>query len=231
MGFGLSQENGNSKLVLSTDGILLGYLGKATYISTTQTNGETNGYSTYTFSHAGSIVPVLKLVTGLNTVTLSMSQAGSTWTITVYHGGTPVDAQGFQTQYQADVYVWGVPLSVSGFGMALYSSSGVLVGDISKRPLFVRQRINWNNTTVSETIAGGIVTPAVLGSPVDWQRIRTGSGPWTFHFDSGAWGRSATEIRRDWVQREYQPNEDTGNPTSTQRRAARGIIVDVNGLS
>lgn len=231
MAYGISVENASAKLVLSSDGLVLGYLGKATHSSTTAPTATANGYSTYTFSHAGKIVPAIKLVTNYNSLLLSMSQAGSTWTITLYHG-TGTDANGFQPQSTADVYVWGLPVSVSGYGMAMYDAGGNLTADLSKRPLSILQKIDWGTTTVTESIAGGITTPAVIGMLHDWQRIRSGSGPtWNFNYDSGAWGRSSTDVRRDWIQRRQALGEDTGDPTSTQRRAVRGIVVDVNGLT
>jgi hypothetical protein len=233
MSHGLFIENDSGKLVFSSEGMLFGYLGKAVLSSTTAPTTEASGFSTLTFEHNAPIIAAVKLTTNHFSILLSMTRSGSTWTIVVHHGNAlSTNAQGFQNQVTPDVYVWGLPVSVSGYGVALYSAAGVLTADLSRRPLTIAQKLDWSNVTVTEAIGGGIVTPAIVGPLHDWQRIRSGAGPtYDFNYDSGMWGRTATDIERAWVQRAQQLGEDTGDPTITARRAARGIVVDVNGLT
>lgn len=229
----MSIENPGASLVFSSDGLMPGYLGKATYQSTTAPDGTFHGYSTYTFSYSGSIVPVLKLVSGRNTAFRGMSYSAGVWTITVYHGGTPVDANGFETQYVADVYVWGVPVSVSGFGLSIYDASGNLAGDLTKRPLIIGQKINWSNATFSEAVSASIVTPGIIGCTNDWKREVLGSGPtWEVNFLSGVWTLSTGTLNRNFARIQHYPTEDTNQGgTSIVWQPCRALLVDVNGLT
>lgn len=232
MAYGLSIENPSGKLVLSSDGIIPGYLGKATLSSVTQNDTTNAGFSTYTFSHAGPIIPVVKLQSTRQTFLQSYTQSGSTWTIIVYNGGSPSIDNGFDTQYSTDVYVWGLPVSVSGYGGAIYDGSGNLKGDLLKRPLDIKARIDWDSSTVSGSISG-ITTPGIIGSLSDWQRAVTGSGTFVVRINAASWNYSSGTLSRStFSQMIYEPAEDSNyGGSSTVRRAVVASLVDVNGLT
>lgn len=232
MTYGISIVNGNNRLVLSSDGIVPGYIGKASLVSTVQHGLEDHGYSTYTINHAGPIIPVIQLVENRTVFLRSMSQAGSTWTLTVYCGGSGAfSTNGFETQFAADIFVWGIPTSVSGYGAAIYNAAGDLVGDLLQRPLIPRQKISWDSTTVSEAISGGITTPGILGTLQDFQRVVSGGGPtWTWSFACGGWTMSSGTLTRVLPQT-HRFVEDASNSSSTVRRACRAILIDVAGLT
>jgi len=234
--YGISINNNNGKLVFSSDGLTLGYLGLATHVSTTQPDTTAGfgvaGYSTYTFTHSGGIMPVIRLESNRLSYLRSMSQSGSTWTITVYHGSTPTIDSWFDTQYQASVYVWGVPVSVSGYGLAIRDASGNLTGDLSKRPLEFKQKISWSDTTVSEAISGTITTPAIVGGLYDYQRIVTGSGVYQINYKAGTWsGAAGANLTRNWSTLERAQEDSPMGGSTTNRRAATAFLVDVNGLT
>lgn len=242
MSFGLSIENANNKLVLSTDALLPCYLGRATHVSTqqpTQVGGgpgpplEQYGFSTYTITHVGdTLIPFIRFQGNRSVQLLSMSKSGSTWTLRVYCGDTPVSSEGFETQYVAEVYCWGVPQTVSGFGLALYNPAQQLVADLTRRPLIIKQKIDLSSITNSVSLAAGITTPAIAGRLHDRRRNVSG-GPvfWTVGLDMGAWRlNSGTTISRNLVRAMHLTNETTQGTAVTTQRAVKAFVVDVAGL-
>lgn len=233
MSYGLLIENPSGQLVVSSDGLFPGYLGKATLVSTVQDDGATSGYSTFTFSHAAQIIPVLKLVDQRSTFLQNLSFASGVWTILVHHAGSPSGTEGFKTQYAPEVFVWGVPAAVSGWGMAIYDATGNPTGDLTKKPLIVAQQINWTSTDGPEALAAGITTPGIIGQMADWRRQSFPVGAtWNVGYDSGAWFLNGTDIARSFSRIQWWPTEDTDlGGTALLQQAATALIVDVAGLT
>lgn len=239
MAYGLQVENENGKLVLSDGGLLPGYIGRATLLSVQQAapafgapgyNGLT-GMSLHQIVSAGPIIPAIRLEVGRHSSILSMSRSGSLWTIAAYHGGTPIDGQGFEYQYAPEVHVWAIPTSVSGYGMALYNPSGALAGDLSKRPLDYKQKVRLTSVQPTVALDPTIVTPAIIGDLHDWRRQRSGSGPfYTYDYDTTAWTLTAgPELLRAYVRSRHMENEDSIGASVTLFRDVRALLVDVNG--
>jgi hypothetical protein len=183
MAFGLQIVNPSGELVLSSDAYLPVYLGRATLVSTTQptsSGGSTGigsgGISTFTFSYSGQIIPVLQLPPGALGGIYKCSQAGSTWTILAsFTDGAQISDAGlasFSMYLQAPptVFVFGFVNSLGGsFGAAIYNAAGQLTGDLTRRPLIVRQHASLAAGATSFSLVGGIVSPGIIGRLTDYQ--------------------------------------------------------------
>lgn len=181
MTFGLKIVNPSGEVVLSSDTYFPVYLGRATLVSTTQptavgsssTGTGTGGSSTLTFTYAGQIVPVLGLPAGRNGMILGCSRSGSTWTIRVSHSDgasiTDITSPAFQMLVQSTptVYVFGFPTSIGGtFGGAIWDAAGNLIGDLTRQPLFVRQRLLLASGASTATVLP-LTSPGIVGRSTD----------------------------------------------------------------
>ena len=183
MAFGIKITNPSGELVLSSDTYFPVYLGRATFVSTTQPSGVgsastgtgTGGHSTLTFSYAGQIVPVLVLPSGFRGAIYACTQVGSTWTISASYtdGSTVTDltspAASMYIQSAPTVFVFGFPLSLGGaYGMAIYNAAGALVGDLTRQPLVIRQRV-FIPAAVNTASVPALTLPGIVGRATDTQ--------------------------------------------------------------
>lgn len=183
MSYGLTCFNASGQLTLSSDGYLFGYIGKATLVSITAAGTDTSGsdqsYATYTITWGAPIICGVALE-GLSTSSGScvdwFTNSGSTWTIHVRHTNRATNSLGFLGQLStADVHVWGLPVSVSGFGGALYDGSGNLTGDLTRRPLTFDRAIAMDASTTSVAMTG-YTQPVVVGASNMQKTTTTPSG-------------------------------------------------------
>ena len=232
MAFGLSTSNNSNELTLSSDGLLFGYIGRATFQSLvaneTTTADAFSGYSIYTITWPTDIVVAIGLDVGAGRVAFrSQTQSGSTWTITVYRTGNTLDGLGFYDQAAANVYVWGLPTTVSGFGMAIYNAAGVLTGDLTRRPLVAAARIAMPSTVTSIPMPA-VSVPAMIGDAgrSQNQSVRPGASFWINRRRHGAWQWDTSpvppQLVRTTFQREYS-QEDGGIPVTN-------VVIDTNAL-
>jgi len=236
MAYGLQIVNPSGELVLSSETYFPVYLGKATLsgsvVAPTTTLG---GYSLYTFTYSGQILPVLKLDSTKRGTIISYSQAGSTWTIKVSFRDTSTNAQGFFTQYLAEVFVFGFPTSLGGtWGGAIYDASGNLVGDLTRAPMLVASRVSWATSGATATYSESITVPGVLGRAVDY-RVR--SFPHASLVDSlyemSTFRLGTGSVIRDYDLRRRINNQAAGDAESpTERLGALDLwLIELNGLT
>lgn len=237
MGYGMTARNTSGELTFSSDGMVFGYIGKATNTAVAQagTSGVDDfaGYSTYTITWAGAIIVVLPLEINKPVALRSVSQSGSTWTITVHHGTGSLDAQGFNVESAVDVFVFGAPTSVSGWGAAIRNSAGTLTGDLSRRPLFFNQLIDFTSGQITATI-GSYTKPAFIGYEpsliVTTQNVG-GPTPWLNRIVSGGW-TLGTSTRLDRASILSNRLKDDGPLTpSTSRPAVGVVLIEADGLT
>lgn len=205
MGYGITALNNSNGLTFSSDGRVYGYLGQATYVQTVQPEGpmtgtlgwpslvEYPGYSDYTFNWPGPIVAAVPIKTNGSTAILGMSQTGSTWTIEVHKGTGATNAIGFDIQEPTQVYVFGLPTTVSGYGLAIYNSAGNLAGDLSRRPLTFDKFVSLPSGITTSSFSG-LTVPAVVGMP-HWFNVISEPYDQTFNDNrvyNGAWKWSST---------------------------------------
>jgi hypothetical protein len=193
MPFGARAYNGSGALTFSSDGMIFGYIGKATNTAIQQAGTSTidafAGYSTYTIDWPGKIIVALPLILNKPTALRSVSQSGVTWTITVHRGSSASDSLGFDVQEVAEVFVFGAPVSVSGWGLAIRNQAGDLTGDLSRRPLFFDRFVDFGDSVPSVTMTG-LTKPAFIGAQPTW--IRT-----TEMIDGSTWENR--EIIGGWM--------------------------------
>lgn len=173
MSYGLKIINPSNELVVSSDANGLYCIGKATLQGSvvqpsgtaTTSGGRQWGYSVYRISHSGSIVPALDLPLNKTVGVHSVTQpSAGVWDITVYCGDSP-DANGFDTQYQLDVWAFGIPSTILGtVGLALYNSSGGLAYDFS-RPNLLFPRAYVSGANYSSVTIPSLTRPVVIGCP------------------------------------------------------------------
>ena len=231
--------NGASELTFSSDARTPAYLGQPTFVSTTQSvfdgvDTYDAGFSTFTITYTGQIIPAVKLVNTYTTRIVSCTQSGSVWTIHVDHG-TTLDADGFVTQTLPTVYVFGFPVSLVGtVGIAIYDASGVLRCDLSRRPLWFTDRLPFPASSTGVTIGTARTVPAIVGNSSDFRRRRTGTAlvNYIFYFDDNAFTISASGllVSRVFVQVQKILNTGAGTASSTVYRAADAYLIEATGL-
>lgn len=236
MSFGLKTYNNSNELTISSDGLVYGYIGQASLSSVAQATGnsivKTFGRSTYTITWAGDIIVALPVKTNGTTALISMSQAGSTWTITVHKGNGTLDANGFDIQEATQVYVFGRPTAVSGFGLALYNAAGNLSADLTRQPLTYKARlsiaangIDWTPPTTT--------TPAIIGSPSDRNITSVSEAPFFINrFQARGWQKnnSTGKIERNIFQQRWL-KEDGAETAVDIIRSIDAILIEANGLA
>jgi hypothetical protein len=242
--FGIQCTNASTgELTISSEAYTFGYLGKATFVSSTPAQNvdslsSTSGYSTWTFTSSGPILVALGLKSSGQTgvALLSMSKSGSTWTITTYDGGTGSVSPSSGGTYDAqntttDVYVFGFPGSLPAFGVALYNAAGTLTGDLSRMPLTPASRIALADSVLATTIPV-LTKPAIIGKP--WYEQKTSSGSGVSYVNQGYRGMwhwtGDNQLHRAEYLDSYE-NSDSGVTPSLFRGACTGILIEANGLT
>lgn len=243
MGYGISCTNPSNELTFSSDGLTYGYIGKATLSSVTQPQAGVDGtpflqtgFSTYTITWPGDILVALPAkAISVNSLSrlVNITQAGSTWTITVHNGDGTVDGQGFQNQASTEVFVFGRPTSVSGYGMALWDAAGSLSADLSRRPIPVKSRIQLAGGTTSWAMPGGMVKPLVIGWPADERQSGSpGPGPSKTNrfFLGGWWWDSANGLLKRSHYLDNRSVDDTQQGNLTTFLPIDAILIEGNAL-
>lgn len=202
MPFGLTIYNDSGGMTLSADGYVYGYLGQATLTEIIQPpSGDVSlsecGYSTYQFTWPGDIVVALPVRPYGVTALLWQFRVGDTWTIAVHQSTSgAANNLGYVAQEATQVYVFGAPGVVpSDYGLALYSQTGQLTGDLSRRPLTFDRLLTFGANTTNAAFSG-LTTPCVIGAdpryelsnlPYDQDRFdnRLALGGWRWNQSSG----------------------------------------------
>lgn len=241
MGFGFRAFNTSPGwLTLSSDGATYGYIGKATYVSTTPAGTSHvwsfGGYSTFTINWPADIIVAVSVTKNTGGTRLeSMQYSGGTWTIKVYSGLNTSSSIGFFDQDSSvEVFCWGRPVSVSGFGMAMYDSSGALSADLSRPPLVFNYSIAQGAGVTSSWIPA-YTKLAVIGMP-DYMEQFTSYRPgakWINARNLGAWlwnGSGGSSLDR--VQRQVEYWEDDGGVTpSVDTGTCSALLIEASGLA
>lgn len=245
MTYGIRITNPIGELVLSSDTYFPVYLGMATFVSTTQAVGTgsastgtgTGGFSTLTFNYAGQIVPVLGLPPGFRGAINQVTLSGSTWTIKVSYtdGSQNSDlsspAFGMHIQAAPTVYVFGFPTALGGtYGLAIYNASGVLVGDLTRQPLVIRQRVALPENVITGTVTP-LTLPGIAGRATDTELTSVVTGvPDIYRVlaRNTIFGISGTAINRYWDRRKLK---NSAEPEGVFRLDALTLwLVECSGL-
>jgi hypothetical protein len=235
MAFGLVAYNNSNKLTLSTDGILYGYAGQATYVSTTSAGTSVSealaGYMTYTFSWSGRIIVVLPLKTGYYTGLVDLTQSGGVWTIKIQNGNS-FDSLGFLVNTTTEVYIFKEPSTPSGYGMALFNSSGQCCADLTIRPLTYKGTANFSSSSTSATRPGGVTSPAVMAMPPgDGKGTTTFNGVrWDIRLYDYYWTVDSSNVYRAAVLKERYQDDGAAITAYDDLPSTSPFIIDVNGL-
>lgn len=242
MAYGIQAFNDSGEFTFSSSGYLLTYLGKATFVSTTPAGTSSsdafNGFSIFTFTYAGPIVVGIGLL-GSGTsgsIVDRITNVGSTWTIRVYHSNSTGNSLGFPGQITAaDVYVWGLPLSVSGYGLALYDASGNLIGDLLKPMLRFKARVSFTGGSLSQSIPA-MTKPAVIGSLLRRTQTRAANTPTAGKFTNRRfdavwlWDPVGNFLTKNSRMIEYFV-DDGGIPANDNIFDTNAIVIEANGLT
>ena len=223
--YGLRIVNPTNELVITTDSYTLGYLGKATFMSTTQAASGSGGFSSFTIDSPGAPVPVIEMVDGsCGNVESVTSAGGLAWTIDVSHGDPTVkNSTGFMTQTAPVVHVWGFPSgpAQSEYGLMLYRDDGTVCADLSKRPFKVFKRINFGaGNGLCDGLVGIPARIGIVGRLADYYLAYNKHGALTdIRSSNSAFMKyppsPTTNIQRVPDLREFSPNEDvSGTPAA-----------------
>lgn len=231
MGYGLTTYNPSGQLTLSSDGYTYGYIGQASLVSVTQagtgSTSASSGRSTYTIDWPGKIIVALPIKDNGGTTLLGMLQSGSTWTVYVHKASGSVDSRGFDIQESTEVFVFGAPVSASGYGMAFYNAAGDLALDFGRRPLMFDRFVEIAADDFSYSFSG-LTTPAIIGSESATARTSTFSSPfWLIRNYRGSWRMNTALGRVDRVLHVYSYSRDSGSLGSfTTRPAISAVLIE-----
>lgn len=239
-------NNPGGALVVNRDGLGLNFLGRATYVSTTQATGSAgtlagreNGYSTFTFTSSALIVPVVELKSGCVVRMLTCLRSGSTWTIKVYCGNSTLDSFGFATQEACEVYIFGRFTSAGGIGMKLRDNSGVLTHvftDSDGPPLWVRSRVTEAGGSIDTSTVRGIPSlakPAAVGWPAhdEYQSQKISASSYRNHEWLYGWKwNAAAPSGLLLAQAKRAQFSDSGPFGTTKIRASETLIINASAL-
>ena len=242
--FGLRVHNPSQELCVASDSITPAYLGKATFVSTTQPGtsliSSLSGFSTYTFTYAGSfLVPIVPLptcagagVTGCSAIIASCTNVGSAWTITVHNSTGSLNTVGFDVEVAPSaVYCFGQPVSSSGFGLNIYDASANLVADLRLRQITIVKRASLAAAATQFTMPA-VTTPGVIGVPTDTSTSNVVVGPnWRNRYSHRGWRWDTTGgfLQRALYQYDLEL-EGASAGTTNAINAIDALIVELNGL-
>lgn len=234
MAFGIQIENAQGELTISDSGITYGFIGRANLISVTQagTSGDfdATGRSTYGITWAGDIVVALPLKMNGSTALKSVTRSGNSWTIEVHKSNGTVDALGFDNQEATEVYVFGAPTGASGFGCALYASTGEVVADFNRRPIICAGRVSVTQTA-DWAIPGGVSVPLIIGNPTGASSTSTSSGSfWITKSYTTAWRLSSTMLIGISLYMTFRSRDDGVGQRFNSSRSANALLVEGRGL-
>jgi hypothetical protein len=249
MTFGLTCVNDSGELTLSSDAYTLNYLGKATFVSSSDFAGSstasTAGGSVWSFNWAGPIVCAIGLKSsgqaGVRITSVARSSTSSSaWTINVKDYSTTStgpsgDTSAYSTQRtDSDIYVFGFPLAANlpNYGFAMFNAAGVLTCDLSKPILGIKTRIALATDAMSQSV-GSFTKPAVIGYPAGL--AVTSSGPIstlyrnTTYRSVWKWTNDGSLYRVDVV--EVRSLDDGPFTPSSVHEPCGGILIEANGLT
>jgi len=244
--FGIIVSNPGSEWVVTSETFLPAYLGRATYVSTTQATHAgavtgAGGFSTYTFTFAGPIVPVLPLAPGYRGVIYSVVQAGSTWTIKVsYSDGTQHSdtTQGDFTMYVQSappaVFVFGIPATPAGaYGLTIYTGAGQLAADLSRFPLMLAAHATLAIGSNSVSGLPSLTLPGLVGRSTDYASIGGPSGtPSLFRVRTrmSCWAYAGGTLSRLWDTRRLFTTDDPGSDIVARLDLVNVWLTECSGL-
>ena len=241
MSFGLKTWNNGGGLTFSSDGKVYSYLGRATLSSVTQApndiniNEAYNGFSSYSFTHAGDILVALPLKTYGATALIGTQRVGNTWVIEVFSSTGAVNSMGFDIQEATTPFIFGEPLTATGFGLAIYNEAGQLTGDLTRRPLTFDRYVEFNANSGQSAIAAGIALPAILGIDTQIAQTNTPYEPLLMTYQNrlyfGGWRLSADGLAVQRVIWQHEFMRSTEQFTAYQTvPATAALVIETNGL-
>lgn len=234
MGYGLFIKNPAGELVIGTEGITYGYLGQATFVSTTAPGTTANssmGYSTYTFAFAGNILVALPLNTTGTCALLGMGQSAGVWTISVHQSDGTTNSAGFDNETApAAVYVFGAPESTpSGWGMNLFDAAGTICARLDRQPPAIRGRVQMSSSVASMAMPT-VTTPAIIGGTADRSTSGIAAGVnWDNHYYARGWKLSGSTLVRQIYQTE-RALEGASAGSTNFINPVNAILIEADGL-
>lgn len=138
MSYGLRLYNdSDDELTFSDSSLVYTYRGAATYQYTVSPGTDSVfsqcGYSVYTFSWDGPIIVGVGIDQWATSV-IDITRSGTTHTIKVMKGNGSFNSLGFEVQVIAQIYVFGVSIDQTGYGISLFDSSGNAMSVLTSAP-------------------------------------------------------------------------------------------------
>lgn len=253
---GLSVRNDDGHLIISSEGTLLNYVGKAQYLSTVDTIGNPDdtkpgkscGYMNYRISNPngdGRFLIGFDLPVGYRVGILpdwTVQVAPGVFDVRIYCGSNYDYAAFDATQTPIDIWIFamGVPgaAPTSNFGLCLYNSYGQLTVDFNKpNPLFIRDSFDMYGKTGQAVNINYVYRPILICLPNrvqgDQYNIDNGSG------NPYGYTEYRTMVRRDGATtllfetvktRQYQWFEEPPDYDGVVDTSGIAFIVDGAGL-
>lgn len=235
MTFLASVTNPGNELVFSGDGITYSYIGRASFVKVSQATTGTilkiNGVSTYTITWPGDILVALPVKANGTTSLINATRAGSIWTILVHKGTGAIDANGFDIEEATEVYVFGAPGAVSGYGGWLYDADGNCVADLSRIPLTWRGRLAMATNVDTWSLPGAVGIPAIVGWPMDRNVTSVRNPPFFINrYMARGWQLVGDDVVR-YIYLERWVREDGGASPVNIIRPIDAILIDASNLN
>lgn len=247
MTFGLQCFNASGELTISSEGFTYCYLGKATFVSRTTYSGSAPssriGLMTYQFVSSVPIICAIGLKGNsfqAGAAIIGIGRSGNVWTISVRDLSNSTEGPSgggtfYAQRLTSDIFVFGLPVTLPPYGLAIYNAAGTLVADLSRRPMTIAARISMGTNVMSVSMPV-MVAPAIIGFPssshTNSAKIGTGGTPWVNTWYEGVWtwgGGSSTALGRSDILVEYD-NDDGGVPVVVDHSPTSAILIETNGL-
>ena len=247
MTFILKVINPSNELVFDSNANGLYCVGKCTLQSLVQPNsnsatgpapGKIAGYSTYRISWSGPVIFAIDLPLNKRVGILSVTQPSTgVWEVKCYCGDTQ-DAYLFDaTQYQLDVWAYGLPTSAStGQVFQIFKTDGTIAYDLTKPNLLFPRAYQEAAARGSGITIPSLTRPVIIGCPnsTDSQDINISTNHWAFYSNKSMWRRtSSTAVVEETVmlQRyEYSATDPNEGAAGTDTFVTRSFILEGSTL-
>jgi len=177
MTYGLRLYNDSAnELTFADSGLIYTYRGRPTYQYTVDPGTDSVfsqcGYSVYTFAWNGPIIVGLGLDQWATSI-IDITRSGNTHTIKVMKGNGSFNSLGFDQQAFAQVYIFGVSIDQTGYGISLFDDNGNILSVITKPPLSYQYLVqsDGQNSVSAPTLSIPVIIGANLSVKTTATRI------------------------------------------------------------
>ena len=237
----LTLINNNTKLALSSDAHMPHYLGKATYVGTTQVPAEGTSNKTTMLAF---VYQINSTYAPLAFVQLTTGTAYSVRQVYQYSTGVwrvAISTTGLATDTPPNVFCFGriSTAKTGGPALRLFDSSGVLAFDSQSMPLRIAARPEfaaisgaYDTGVTSQPLPAGMVQPAICTECAGYKTVCVKVGSyWNYTLYAYDWYLDGANLKRGPYYLGLDSREDGGTVGATSYlHYAKPVVIETYGL-